>query len=173
MLRSPDSSVRLLRRLRGAVALIALAATCLPPLAATPPAVRLPLLSRLGKALFPPNDPGYLPSVGAAELRLRETPGALPIKAPPVTLYAVPEPPAATASSGASGEAGTVKQPSSAEAPPAVTLSDRKPPPLRPEDFLPYFQLNDGTSRGAPAEGVQFTPARPELPNSQADYRQQ
>lgn len=170
MVRRPTSSARLARRLRGA-ALLALVAAQALPLGATPPAVRLPILNRLGQALFPTNDPGYLPSVGAPGLRLREVPAAVPIKAPPVALYAVPVPPVTDPDAKAT-EPNTGPQTATADTPPIV-LTDRKPPPVRPEDFLPYFQLNDGSSRGAPAEGVQFTPARPELPGSQAEYRQQ
>ncbi|HLP09330.1 MAG TPA: hypothetical protein VK178_14290 [Opitutaceae bacterium] len=171
MVRSPTSSAHLARRLRGA-ALLALVAAQAIPLGATPPAVRLPILNRLGQALFPSNDPGYLPSVGAPGLRLREVPATIPIKAPPVALYAVPAP-AATTPDAKTNEPNTEAKPNVPDTPKSIVLTDRPPPPVRPEDFLPYFQLNDGSSRGAPAEGVQFTPARPELPSSQAEYRQQ
>ncbi|MFT3829518.1 MAG: hypothetical protein QM691_07410 [Opitutaceae bacterium] len=171
MLCSLTSSARLARRLRAA-ALLALVVAQAFPLGATPPAVRPPIINRLGKALFPTNDPGYLPAVGSPGLRLHAGPAAIPIKAPPVALYAVPDP-VAMAAAAKPTEASTAPQPVVADTPKPVVLTDRKPPPVRPEDFLPYFQLNDGSSRGAPAEGVQFTPARPELPSSQAEYRQQ
>ncbi len=55
-----------------------------------------------------------------------------------------------------------------APTPPEPTIADRPPPPVKPEDFLPYFQLNDGTPGSAP-EGLHFTPAQPA---SRAEFHQ-
>jgi hypothetical protein len=156
-------------RHRGAAVALALGTVALASeLGAAPPISRLPLLTRLGDALFPTSDPGYIPLAGSPELRFRETAAPPPIKAPPVVLYAPPEPKAATP---ATPTLATTT--ATAEPPVPAAMPDRKPPPLRPEDFLPYFQLNDGSARGAPPEGMQFTPARPELPSSKAEFRQQ
>ncbi len=173
MTRPTASPVRPSARLRGAVALAAAVLALPAVLPATPPSHRLPLYVRLESSLFPKNDPGYLPLVGTPPLRFREAePPHRPITQPPVVLYAPPAPADTKAATPPGDVAAIVPQPA-ADTQPAPAAADRKPPPLRPEDFLPYFQLNDGSLRGTTGEGLQFTPARPELPTSRADYRQQ
>lgn len=138
---------------------------------ATPPSARIPLIRRLGSALFPPSNPGYLPLVGSPGLRFGEEEESLPITTPPVVLYS-PRSPKEDKPAIAETPP-TVEPVTEAKPEPSPATADRKPPPLRPEDFLPYFQLNDGSSRSAPGEGFMFTPARSELPTSQAEFRQQ
>ncbi len=171
---SPTASpVRPSARLRGAVALAAAVLAFPAALPATAPAHRLPLYVRLQSSLFPANDPGYLPLVGTPPLRFHEAePPRHQITPPPVVLYAPPTP-AATQPATTPGDGAAILPQPSVATQPAPVAADRKPPPLRPEDFLPYFQLNDGSARGTTGEGLQFTPARPELPTSRADYRQQ
>jgi hypothetical protein len=169
MTRRTSSPVRPSARLGGAVLIAAAALSLGPALAAAPPAHRAPLYVRVQTSLFPSDDPGYLPLVGTPPLRFRAaTPPPAAITPPPIILYAPPPPRQETPPSDATTVAPT--------APPATaqiaTAPERPPPPMRPEDFLPYFQLNDGSANGS-SEGLQFTPARPALPTSQAEYRQQ
>ena len=133
------------------------------------PAHRPPLYARLVHSLFPSDQPGYLPMAGSPPLRVGAVVAAVPISPPPVVLYGPPEPVPAGAAS--PSNVVPVSPPTAAESTPAPATTDRKAPPLRPDDFLPYFQPNDG--RGTLADGFQFVPARPDLPSSQASFQQQ
>lgn len=158
-----------------AAALVAVAV--LIPAASLPagPARHTPLLNELRAVIFPSANPGYLPLVGTPPLRWRTPPPApAPIAPPPVVLYTPPQPaPASSATEPPAATASTAAPPTTAETAPAPAQGEQKPPPLRPEDFLPYFQLYEGQSaRGAATEGILFTPARPALPTSSAEFRQ-
>lgn len=167
-----SSPLLLPARLCGAVWLAAAAASVGPVLVAAPPAHRAPLYVRVQTSLFPSDDPGYLPLVGTPPLRFRaETPPPAAITPPPIILYAPPAPHQEAQPSDPTMVAATTPPPT--DPAPPNTAGDRKPPPMRPEDFLPYFQLNDGSANGSSVEGLQFTPARPALPTSQVEYRQQ
>jgi len=171
MTRRPTSPVRFSARLRGAVLLAAAALSLAPALPAAPPLHRETLFRRLGTALFPPSDPGYIPVVGAPSLRFSTRPPPVDtITPPPVVLYAPPAPPPVPPEPPPTVAAATTPGTAPAGAPPPVGTAM---PPLRPEDFLPYFQLDDGSSHSATPGSLQFTPARPALPSSRADYRQQ
>ena len=143
----------------------------MPELAANPLYGRPALGTRLRTALFPAPDPGYLPLVGTHALRIADLlPAEAPITTPSIPLYAPPIPAEATpAATGDSTSEGATPVP---EESPTPALADRKPPPLRAEDFIPYFQLGSGANPDAEAS-LRFTPARAELPQSRAEYRQQ
>jgi|GEM_PF-7018207 len=167
MTRHPSSTLSLAARILRGTVLLAVATQALAPmLCAGPAATRAPLHSRLTNALFPRSQPGYIPVLGSPALRIGTPPSPQPIQPPPVVLYAPPPPPAPKTEQTvvAAADAGPQKPQPTAEV---------KPPPLRPEDFLPYFQLDDGASRRVTPEGLQFTPARPTLQTSRAEYRQQ
>ena len=169
MSRRPSSPVRSApRHLRGAALLAAAALALGSPLFAGPSSYRDSLPRRLAHALFPKSNPGYVPVVGSPALRIGEFPPPAPIAPPPVTLYAPPPPPSPQPAQPevAASDAPAQQTPSA----PATTAT---PSPIRPEDFLPFFQLDDGSAHRAPAEGLQFTPARPSMPTSRAEYRQQ
>jgi hypothetical protein len=169
MLRSPSSPIRATARLHRRALLLAVAALALgQPLLAGSASYRPPLHQRIGRALFPRPNSGYIPVVGSPALRVGEAPPPAPIAPPPVVLYAPTAPPAPAATQ---PEVAVVAPP--AQPPPATPEAATKPTQLRPEDFLPYFQLDDGSTHRATAEGLQFTPARPALPTSRAEYRQQ
>lgn len=171
MTRRLSSPFRPPARLCGAVWLAAAAASLGPVLVAAPPAHRAPLYVRVQTSLFPSDDPGYLPLVGTPPLRFRaETAPPAAITPPPIVLYAPPAP-RQEAPPSAPVTVATTTPPATVPAP-LATATDRQPPPMRPEDFLPYFQLNDGSANGS-SEGLQFMPARPALPTSQAEFRQQ
>lgn len=158
-----SSSVRPSSGTRRWVLLLAAAVFLGPALHALPPAHRLPLGSRLILSAFLPADPGYLPLVGTPPLRFAEPPRPpVGIRPPPLVLYAPPAPRSVEPEGSLAATVATTP----AVAPPAS--ADRKPPSVRPEDFLPYFQLDDGAS-GSASGGLQFTPA---LPASRADFRQ-
>ncbi len=143
-------------------ALLALALLA-PVLAAMPPGPRPSLAERFRAALFPAADPGYIPLVGSPPLSFApERPATPAIQPPPVALYA-PRPPAAAPTTTAPVVTAT---PDPVPAPQASTV--QQPVQVKPEDVLPYFQLDDGSGRTADA--LHFTPA---LPSSRADYRQQ
>ncbi len=169
MLRRPSSPVRAAARLHRGTLLLAVAAALLfePSLVAESTSYRRPLHRRIIGTLFPKPNPGYIPSVGSPDLRIGEAPPPPPIVPPPVVLYA-PPPPAAPKST--QPEVAAVTPPPVEQPAPAVTA---QPAQLRPEDFLPFFQLDDGSAKRATPEGLQFTPARPALPTSRAEYRQQ
>ena len=169
MTRSPSSTLRLAARILRGTVLLAIATQAMgPSLCAGAASTRAPLHSRLANALFPKSQPGYIPVLGSPALRIGTPPPAKPIQPPPVVLYAPPPPPAPRTEQPAvvAADIAPQKLQPSAEA-------NAKPPPLRPEDFLPYFQLDDGAARRVTPEGLQFTPARPALPSSRAEYRQQ
>ncbi len=163
MRRPTSSPVRPFSGTRRWVLLLAAAVFLGPALHALPPAHRLPLASRLILSAFLPADPGYLPLVGTPPLRFAEAPPpAVGIRPPPLVLYAPPAPKSGEPTGSLAATAATTP----AVAPAAA--ADRPPPSVRPEDFLPYFQLGDGASGSAPGD-LQFTPA---LPASRADFRQ-
>jgi len=170
MSRRPSSPVHsATRHLRGAALLAAAALALGSPLFAGPPSCRDSLPRRLALALFPKSNPGYVPVVGSPALRIEEVPPPAPIAPPPVALYAPPPPPSPQpAQPEVAATAASAQQPQATAPATAAT-----PSPIRPEDFLPFFQLDDGTAHRAPAEGLQFTPARPSMPTSRAEYRQQ
>lgn len=171
MFHSPANSI--LHRLRASTLGGGLLLAALAPLAteAAAPTSQLPLIRRITSVLFLTGDPGYLPLVGPTPLRFGEAAKSVPIKTPPIVLYSPPEPEPESTEPVAAEPAADVA-PAETPAPEPAT-PERKPHPLQAADFLPYFQLNDGTSRGAPGEGIIFTPARSELPTSQAEFRQQ
>jgi hypothetical protein len=116
----------------------------------------------------PVADPGYLPLVGTPPLRWRGQPPPSPTPGVPTNaLYAPPTntPPPTTLT------AATTPVTSADSA----ARTDGKPPGLRPEDFLPFFQRTNNAPpvNAGPAEGLMFAPARPPLPTSSAEYRQQ
>ena len=134
-----------------------------PALAAMPPGPRPSLVERVRAVLFPAADPGYIPVVGTPPLSFAPARPATPaIQPPPVALYA-PPPRAATPTATAPATPATADP---APAPAANTAP--QPVQVKPEDVLPYFQLDDGSGRNVDA--LHFTPA---LPSSRADYRQQ
>jgi len=139
-----------------------------PSLVAESASYRQPLHRRIIGALFHKPHPGYIPSVGSPALRCGEAPLPTPIVPPPVVLYAPPTPPAPKSTQ--PDVAAVAAAPTAAQPTPQVTA---QPTQLRPEDFLPFFQLDDGSAKRATPEGLQFTPARPALPTSRAEYRQQ
>ena len=137
-----------------------------PVLAAMPPRHRPSLAERVRAVLFPAEDPGYIPLVGSPPLSFGpESPAAPGIRPAPIVLYAPP--PRVVAPVANPTEPTAVPLPPEANSAPKTT-----PPPaaveVKPEDVLPYFQLDDGTVRNA--DTLHFTPA---LPSSRADYRQQ
>lgn len=151
------------------VGLLAFAAA-LTPAEASPISGHRPLLDRVRTALFPVRDPGYLPLVGTHTIRIAAaTPTPAAIITPSITLYAPPAPeeliPPETEGTGESVEQAATEPAAEAATPP-------KPDPVRPEDFIPYFQLGEGANPEAEAN-LRFTPARPALPQSNAEYRQQ
>jgi hypothetical protein len=122
----------------------------------------LPLPYRLWSKLFPTKDPGYIPIVGTPALRVLAPATAAPaIRPPPLALYAPPDrsKPAPTAPPPAPVPATPPQQPAEFGAP--------KQAPVRPQDLIPYFQLNDGSA--GIGDALQFTPA---MPSSQANFRQ-
>ena len=146
--------------------LLAAALVLAPALAAIPRGQRPPLAERFHAALFPAEDPGYIPLVGSPPLRFgAERPAPPAVRPPPVVLYAPPPRAAATAADPAT-TGPTVTTAADTTEPPATVA----PPStqVKPEDVLPYFQRDDGSVRNVDA--LHFTPA---LPSSRADYRQQ
>ena len=139
-----------------------------PPLVAESASYRRPLHRRIIGAFLPKPTHGYIPAVGSPALRFSEAPPPAPIVPPPVVLYA-PPPPAAPKSAQTEVAAIATPPPMAQPAPDVPG----QPAQLRPEDFLPFFQLDDGSAKRATPEGLQFTPARPSLPTSRAEYRQQ
>ena len=116
---------------------------------------------------------GYLPTAGVPAMRWSAppAPAALPVP-PPAALYAPPESKSAPASVAGGTEASV---PAAAGAAAPLTIrGEQKPPPLRPEDFLPFFQQ---TPEGRPpdsrtGDGLNFQPANSGLPASNAAYHQ-
>lgn len=107
-------------------------------------------------------NPGYLPLVGSPALRWLAPAPSLAVPTPaPVVLYN----PVASAKS-------TDTSPHTAVGTPS---EPGKAPPVRPKDFLPFFQPDDSSPPASanPSEGLLFTPARPALPTSSAAFRQQ
>lgn len=173
MARSPNSPMHSSARLRGAAFAFAIALGLPATLDAMTPSHRQPLYHRLQASLFPPSNPGYIPLVGSPALRLATPPPARPIEPPPRALYALPPPipegtqaptppPDLAATTPDDGDG-----PGTAPNPPS-----QPPPPVRAEDVLPYFQLDDGSSADGSNPTLRFTPARPALPTSNAEYRQ-
>jgi len=126
------------------------------------------VIEPLRTAPRPVADPGYLPLVGTPPLRWKGQPPPPPVPEMPTnSLYA---PPAKTA---ASAPLTTATSPI-ASADSAAGTND-KPQGLSPKDFLPFFQRanNAPPVNASPTEGLMFAPARPPLPTSSAEYRQQ
>lgn len=140
------------------------------PAEASPISGHRPMLDRVRTALFPVRDPGYLPLVGTHGIRIAATkPAPATITTPTITLYAPPVPAELMPTEPeVSSEAA---EPTAAE-PDTASTNPPKPAPVRPEDFIPYFQLGEGANPGAESS-LRFTPARPALPQSNAEYRQQ
>ena len=126
------------------------------------------VIEPLRTAPRPVADPGYLPLVGTPPLRWKGQPPPPPVpEAPTNSLYAPP----AKAPASAPLTADTSPVPSADSA----AGTDGKPPGLQPEDFLPFFQRSNNAPpvNASPTEGLMFAPARPPLPTSSAEYRQQ
>jgi hypothetical protein len=123
------------------------------------------VIEPLRPAPRPVADPGYLPLVGTPPLRWKGPPPPPPAPETPTnSLYA---PPVKTPT-----PAPTTVAPTPAD---SAAGTDDKPSGLSPKDFLPFFQRANNVPpvNAGPTEGLMFAPARPPLPTSSAEYRQQ
>lgn len=152
------------RRILGALVLVCALAWIGPAAQARP---RFPSTIIVDTLRIPPRasgNPGYLPLVGSPALRWLNPPATSPLPTQaPVVLYN----PVTPTNSG-SGNDSTRSEPTAAS-------EAGNPPTLQPKDFLPFFQ-RDNTPPPVNAsrnEGLLFAPARPALPTSSAEYRQQ
>lgn len=149
------------RRALGAVAAACALALAGPETAAGPHFPTTLVIAPFSIRLTPSHPTGYLPSSGTPPLRWHNPPPPpLPPTEPPFVLY---NPPAAPKPDPSRADTATAAAPKS------------EAPPLRPKDFLPFFEHENSHPPGkaGPREGLQFAPARPALPTSSAEYRQQ
>lgn len=115
---------------------------------------------------------GYLAAVGVPPLRWLERPAPPPVEEALITLHSADS--AAAASGDAPAHpAGGNGPAASANGPVAGTSAEpKKPAPVRPEDFLPFFERE--TKEPAPPavndDGQRFVPAYSPLPTSKAEY---
>lgn len=140
---------------------------------------------------------GYLPVLGSPSLRIEEAPPPPdlvtrpPAAAPPIPSATPEESSVAQANSEAARstvlppEEDSGAQDNEPTAGPPAAPAIKTPPPIlpdttrpiiRPEDFLPYFQI-PGSARNAGdvnllVPGAQSAPTPPPIPNSSATYRQ-
>lgn len=141
----------------------------------------------------------YLPQIGTLGLRFQDPPAPLPEPPPKVDRVAVPSvtapPLAAVANANAAAVQSTGDPPSAATSPsttpapsdktaapasvrtPPAILPDSVRPSVRPEDFLPYFQVPGSATRAADVNlflpSAPAAPASPgTLPASSATYTQ-
>jgi hypothetical protein len=122
--------------------------------------------------LFGParSEAGYLAVVGVPPLRWLERAAPPPVEQPLITLLTTDQP-SAVAGAAASPQPGANDLPPPAVKP-ATGNEPPKPPAVRPEDFLPFFErgASEPAPPAAPDDGQRFVPAHATLPTSSAEY---